>query len=83
MLFRQVRGYFAPGVTVIATADEDRPVGLAVGSFFSGLSRPWWVDTVAPDSFDCVCRTPQSPGHNAQGPELARVAHAVHPPGSG
>lgn len=35
MLYRQVLGQFPTGVTVIATLDGERPVGLAVGSFFS------------------------------------------------
>ena len=35
LLFRQVLGSFPTGVTVVATIDEGRPVGLAVGSFFS------------------------------------------------
>ena len=35
LLFRKVLGSFPTGVTVVATIDEDRPVGLAVGSFFS------------------------------------------------
>ena len=35
LLFRKVLGSFPTGVTVVATIDEGRPVGLAVGSFFS------------------------------------------------
>ena len=34
-VFRKVLGHFPTGVTVVATHDGDRPVGLAVGSFFS------------------------------------------------
>ncbi|MDZ7676022.1 MAG: flavin reductase family protein [Acidimicrobiales bacterium] len=33
--FRQVLGHFPTGVTVVAGMDDDEPVGLAVGSFFS------------------------------------------------
>lgn len=33
--FRTVLGHFPTGVTVIAGMDDDEPVGLAVGSFFS------------------------------------------------
>ena len=35
MLYRQVLGHFPTGVTVISSLVEDRPVGLAIGSFFS------------------------------------------------
>jgi 3-hydroxy-9,10-secoandrosta-1,3,5(10)-triene-9,17-dione monooxygenase reductase component len=38
--FRQVLGHFPTGVTVIAAVDDDEPVGLAVGSFFSVSLRP-------------------------------------------
>jgi 3-hydroxy-9,10-secoandrosta-1,3,5(10)-triene-9,17-dione monooxygenase reductase component len=34
-LFRRVLGHFPTGVTVVATIDAGRPVGLVVGSFFS------------------------------------------------
>lgn len=34
-LFRAVLGRFPTGVTIISTMDDERPVGLAVGSFFS------------------------------------------------
>jgi 3-hydroxy-9,10-secoandrosta-1,3,5(10)-triene-9,17-dione monooxygenase reductase component len=34
-LFRQVLGHFPTGVTVVTAVDDDQPVGLAVGSFFS------------------------------------------------
>lgn len=40
VLFRQVLGHFPTGVTVVATMDGDRPVGLAVGSFFSVSLEP-------------------------------------------
>lgn len=40
LLFRKVLGAFATGVTVIATLDDGRPVGLAVGSFFSVSLEP-------------------------------------------
>jgi len=40
LLFRQVLGSFPTGVTVVATIDEGRPVGLAVGSFFSVSLEP-------------------------------------------
>ena len=33
--YRRVLGHFPTGVTVIAALDEDEPVGVAVGSFFS------------------------------------------------
>jgi 3-hydroxy-9,10-secoandrosta-1,3,5(10)-triene-9,17-dione monooxygenase reductase component len=33
--FRAVLGHFPTGVTVITAIDDDRPVGMAVGSFFS------------------------------------------------
>lgn len=33
--YRQVLGHFPTGVTVITSADDERRVGLAVGSFFS------------------------------------------------
>ena len=33
--FRQILGGFPTGVTVVTTIQDDRPVGLAVGSFFS------------------------------------------------
>ncbi len=33
--FRQVLGHFPTGVCVVASMHEDKPVGLAIGSFFS------------------------------------------------
>lgn len=33
--FRQVLGHFPTGVCVVASFDDDQPVGLAIGSFFS------------------------------------------------
>lgn len=39
-LFRNVLGHFPTGVTVVATIDEGRPLGLAVGSFFSVSLEP-------------------------------------------
>jgi len=33
--YRQVLGHFATGVTVVTTADDERPAGLAVNSFTS------------------------------------------------
>jgi 3-hydroxy-9,10-secoandrosta-1,3,5(10)-triene-9,17-dione monooxygenase reductase component len=38
--FRQVLGHFASGVTIITGLDGERPVGLAVGSFFSVSLAP-------------------------------------------
>jgi 3-hydroxy-9,10-secoandrosta-1,3,5(10)-triene-9,17-dione monooxygenase reductase component len=38
--FRNVLGHFPTGVTVVATMDGARPVGLAVGSFFSVSLEP-------------------------------------------
>lgn len=38
--FRTVLGHFPTGVTVVACMDGDRPVGLAVGSFFSVSLQP-------------------------------------------
>jgi 3-hydroxy-9,10-secoandrosta-1,3,5(10)-triene-9,17-dione monooxygenase reductase component len=35
LLFRRVLGTFPTGVTVVSTISDGRPVGLAVGSFFS------------------------------------------------
>ena len=40
LLFRRVLGSFPTGVTVVATIDEGRPVGLVVGSFFSVSLEP-------------------------------------------
>ena len=39
-LFRKVLGHVPTGVTVVATLDGERPVGLAVGSFFSVSLEP-------------------------------------------
>ena len=38
--FRNVLSHFPTGVTVVAAVDGDRPVGLAVGSFFSVSLEP-------------------------------------------
>jgi flavin reductase (DIM6/NTAB) family NADH-FMN oxidoreductase RutF len=35
ILYRTVMGHFPTGVTVVASQSEGRPVGLAIGSFFS------------------------------------------------
>ncbi len=35
MLFRRVMGHYPTGVTIVASIKDDRPVGLAIGSFFS------------------------------------------------
>jgi 3-hydroxy-9,10-secoandrosta-1,3,5(10)-triene-9,17-dione monooxygenase reductase component len=40
VLFREVLGHFPTGVTVVAAMDDARPVGLAVGSFFSVSLEP-------------------------------------------
>lgn len=40
MLYRNVLGHLPTGVSVIATLDEGRPVGLAAGSFFSVSLEP-------------------------------------------
>jgi flavin reductase (DIM6/NTAB) family NADH-FMN oxidoreductase RutF len=40
LLFRRILGAFPTGVTVVATIDDGRPVGLAVGSFFSVSLEP-------------------------------------------
>jgi len=34
-MFRRVMGHFLTGVAVVSTMDDDEPVGLTVGSFFS------------------------------------------------
>ncbi len=34
-LFRRVMGHYPTGVTVVAALEDDTPVGLAIGSFFS------------------------------------------------
>ena len=34
-LYRRVLGHYPTGVTVVAGLEGDRPVGLAIGSFFS------------------------------------------------
>lgn len=39
-LFRRVMGHYPTGVTVVASLDGDRPVGLAIGSFFSVSLEP-------------------------------------------
>lgn len=50
MLFRRVMGHFPTGVTVVAAHDGERPVGLAIGSFFSVSLDPPLVGF-------CVART--------------------------
>ena len=40
LLFRRILGAFPTGVTVVATLEAGRPVGLAVGSFFSVSLEP-------------------------------------------
>jgi len=50
MLYRQVLGHFPTGVTVISSQVEGRPVGLAIGSFFSVSLDPPLVGF-------CVSRT--------------------------
>jgi 3-hydroxy-9,10-secoandrosta-1,3,5(10)-triene-9,17-dione monooxygenase reductase component len=50
MLFRKVMGHYPTGVTVVAALDGDRPVGLAIGSFFSVSLEPPLVGF-------CVART--------------------------
>lgn len=52
-LFRKVMGHFPTGVTVVAALDDDRPVGLAIGSFFSVSLHPPLVGF-------CVARTSSS-----------------------
>ena len=49
-LFRRVMGHYPTGVTVVASLDGDRPVGLAIGSFFSVSLEPPLVGF-------CVART--------------------------
>jgi 3-hydroxy-9,10-secoandrosta-1,3,5(10)-triene-9,17-dione monooxygenase reductase component len=39
-VFRNVLGHLPTGVTVIASLDGDRPIGLAAGSFFSVSLEP-------------------------------------------
>ncbi|MEN3316537.1 MAG: hypothetical protein V7605_2771 [Acidimicrobiaceae bacterium] len=48
--YRQVLGHFATGVTVVTTADDGRPAGLAVNSFTSVSLAPPLVGF-------CVART--------------------------
>ena len=50
MLYRQVLGHFPTGVTVISSQVDGRPVGLAIGSFFSVSLDPPLVGF-------CVART--------------------------
>lgn len=51
MVFRQVLGHFPTGVTVISSLVDGRPVGLAIGSFFSvSLDPPLVGFCVARDS---------------------------------
>lgn len=38
--FRQVLGHFPTGVCVLAGFDDDEPIGLAIGSFFSVSLEP-------------------------------------------
>jgi 3-hydroxy-9,10-secoandrosta-1,3,5(10)-triene-9,17-dione monooxygenase reductase component len=49
-LYRKVLGHYPTGVTVVASLDGDRPVGLAIGSFFSVSLDPPLVGF-------CVART--------------------------
>lgn len=49
-LFRRVMGHYPTGVTVVAALEDDRPVGLAIGSFFSVSLEPPLVGF-------CVART--------------------------
>src|SRR5437867_3116349 len=51
LLFRRILGAFPTGVTVVATIDDGRPVGLAVGPFFSVSLEPPLVGL-------CVMTTP-------------------------
>ncbi len=53
MLFRQVMGHYPTGVTVVASLEDDHPVGLAIGSFFSVSLDPPLVGF-------CVARTSSS-----------------------
>lgn len=50
MLFRRVLGNYPTGVTVVAALEDDHPVGLAIGSFFSVSLDPPLVGF-------CVART--------------------------
>lgn len=50
LVYRTVMGHFPTGVTVIAGHDGERPVGLAIGSFFSVSLDPPLVGF-------CVART--------------------------
>lgn len=52
-LFRRVMGHFPTGVTVVAAVEDDQPVGLAIGSFFSVSLNPPLVGF-------CVARTSSS-----------------------
>lgn len=53
MLFRKVMGHYPTGVTVVAALEDDHPVGLAIGSFFSVSLEPPLVGF-------CVARTSSS-----------------------
>jgi len=53
MLFRRVMGHYPTGVTVVASFQDDHPVGLAIGSFFSVSLEPPLVGF-------CVARTSTS-----------------------
>jgi 3-hydroxy-9,10-secoandrosta-1,3,5(10)-triene-9,17-dione monooxygenase reductase component len=53
MVYRQVLGHFPTGVTVISSQVDGRPVGLAIGSFFSVSLDPPLVGF-------CVARTSSS-----------------------
>ncbi|MEI2640666.1 MAG: flavin reductase family protein [Microthrixaceae bacterium] len=52
-LFRKVLGHYPTGVVVVASLHEDKPVGLAIGSFFSVSLEPPLVGF-------CVARTSSS-----------------------
>ena len=52
-LYRRVLGHYPTGVTVVAGLEGDRPVGLAIGSFFSVSLDPPLVGF-------CVARTSSS-----------------------
>ncbi len=53
ILFRRVMGHYPTGVTIVASTREGRPVGLAIGSFFSVSLDPPLVGF-------CVARTSTS-----------------------
>lgn len=53
LLFRKVMGHYPTGVTVVSALEDDHPVGLAIGSFFSVSLEPPLVGF-------CVARTSTS-----------------------